>query len=250
MMWWVAGQPRWCWRECRPPIGDRALLALQCNWLRVESSSCFFYASRCQRRFRNVFSVTKNHIISLFKASKSQAWNPRTRCPSSLQTNSTSKRSTSQLWKKSHVHYIGGFSFHWPLRGPRADWIWFDHHDHLMSPFCFCMNPVVRCWNHGWSVSKAASAGTSMSETATQSESKNGVWDGHVPRPNFTNLWFYDLILLLKACGRLQLRWWNNNRDQAGSTKQKLQHYPSFIAVALFLMLGLPGNERTFTCLE
>ena len=59
MMCWVAGQTRWCWRECRPPIGDRALLALQCNWLRVESSSCFFYASRFQRRFRNAFFVTK-----------------------------------------------------------------------------------------------------------------------------------------------------------------------------------------------
>ncbi len=29
----------------------------------------------------------------------------------------------------------------------RVDWIWFHPCDRLMSPFCFCMNPVVRCWN-------------------------------------------------------------------------------------------------------
>ena len=188
IMCWVAGQPRWCWRECRPPIGDRALLALQSNWLRVESSSCFFYASRCQRRFRNAFFVTKTISYPYSRPQNRRHEILAHAAHHPFKQNSTSKRSTSQLWKKSHVHYIGGFSFHWPLRGSSADWIWFDHHDHLMSPCCFCMNPVVRCWNHSWSVSKAASASTSMSETATRSESKNGVWDGHVPRPNFTNL--------------------------------------------------------------
>ena len=67
-----------------------------------------------------------------------------------------------------------------------------------MSPFCFCMNPVVRCWNDSCrSVSKLQVLVLQCQKPPHGVSLKMDCETdmiGHVPRPNFTNfgsmIWF------------------------------------------------------------